>query len=154
MRIFLLLCIATFLSFVSIGQSSKDEQLVREVVKSFVNDYNNGDFKNAPFYTTNDWVHINPGGGITRGRDAVLKEVRDVHQTMLKGVRITIDTMTIHFVTVEVAIVNAIHTSDTYITPKDGIKHENERQMKTYIVVKQKGKWLLTLDHNTKIHSP
>jgi uncharacterized protein (TIGR02246 family) len=154
MKIFLLLCIATFISFVSIGQSSKDEQLVREVVKSFVNDYNNGDFKNAPFYTTNDWVHINPGGGITRGRDAVLKEVRAVHQTMLKGVRLTIDTMTIRFVTVEVAIVNATHTSDTYITPEDGIKHENERQMKTYIVVKQKGKWLLTLDHNTIIYNP
>jgi uncharacterized protein (TIGR02246 family) len=154
MKIFLLLCIATFLSFVSIGQSSKDEQLVREVVKSFVNDYNNGDFKNAPFYTTNDWVHINPGGGITRGRDEVLKEVRAVHQTLLKGVRITIDTMTIRFVTTDVAIVNAIHKSDTYITPEDGIKHENERQIKTYIIVRLKGKWLLTLDQNTIIYNP
>ena len=101
MKIFLLLCLATFLSFVSMGQSSRDEQLVREVVKSFVNDYNNGDFKNASLYTTNDWVHINPGGGITRGREDVLKEVRAIHQTMLKGVRITIDTMTIRFVTAD-----------------------------------------------------
>jgi uncharacterized protein (TIGR02246 family) len=143
-----------FLSFVSMGQSSKDEQLVGEVVKSFVNDYNNGDFKNASFYTTNDWVHINPGGGITRGRAEVLKEVRAIHQTMLKGIKITIDTMTIRFVTTDVAIVNIIHKSDTYVTPEDGIKHENERQIKTYIIVRQKGKWLLTLDQNTIISNP
>lgn len=154
MKKFLFQCLVIFSSFASMGQSLRDEQLVRNVVKSFVNDYNNGDFKNASFYTTTDWVHINPGGGITRGRNEVLKEVRAIHQTMLKGVRITIDTMTIRFVTPDVAIVNAIHTSDTYITPEDGIKHENERQMKTYIVVRQKGKWLLTLDHNTIIYNP
>ena len=41
--------------------------------------------KMHPFYTTIDWVHINPGGGITRGREDVLREVRAIHQTMLKG---------------------------------------------------------------------
>jgi uncharacterized protein (TIGR02246 family) len=154
MKSILLLPTMSFLFFLSKAQSSKDEQLTREVVKSFVNDYNNGDFKNASFYTTTDWVHINPGGGITRGREDVLKEVRAIHQTMLKGVKITIDTMTIRFVTPDVAIINAVHTSDPYITPEDGIKHENEKQMKTYIVVRQKGKWLLTLDQNTVISNP
>src|SRR5580765_8993910 len=123
MKIFLLLASVIF-PLVSIAQSSKDEQLVREVVKSFFDDYNNGDFKNSSFYTTNDWVHINPGGGITRGREDVLREVRAIHQTMLKGVKITIDTMTTRFVTPDVAIINVVHTSDTYITPEDGIKHE------------------------------
>ncbi len=154
MKVFLLLCLIIFLSFSSKGQSSQDGQLVREVVKSFVDDYNNGDFKNASFYTTTDWVHINPGGGITRGREDVLKEVRAIHQTMLKGVSITIDTITTRFLTADVVIVNAVHTSGTYITPEDGIKHENEKQMKTYIVVRQKGKWLLTLDQNTIIYNP
>lgn len=154
MKVFLFLCSISLFSFVTLGQSSRDEQLAIEVVKSFVNDYNIGDFKNAPFYTTTDWVHINPGGGISRGRENVLKEVRAVHQTMLKGCRISIDTLTTHFVTAEVAIINAVHTSDTYITPEDGIKHENEKQMKTYVVVLQKGKWLLSLDQNTIIHNP
>ena len=154
MNKFPLLCLVVFSSFASIGQSSGDKQLVKNVVKSFVNDYNNGDFKNASLYTTNDWVHINPGGGITRGRGAVLKEVRAIHQTMLKGVSLTIDTMTIRFVTSDVAIVNATHTSTAYTSPEDGVKHVNEGQMKTYIVVRQKGKWLLTLDQNTIISNP
>lgn len=154
MKVLLFIMIACFISVASFGQSSKEKQLVRKVVESFVNDYNNGDFKNAPTYTTDDWMHINPGGGVTRGRDAVLKEVRAIHQTMLRGIKITIDTLEIRFVTYNVAIVNATHTSDTYVSPEDGIKHENEKQVKTYIVVKQKGKWLLTLDQNTILSNP
>jgi hypothetical protein len=34
------------------------------------------------------------------------------------------------------------------------VKHEKERQLKTYIVVRQKGKWLLTHDQNTVIARP
>jgi len=135
----------------AVARGSDDEPLVRDVVKSFVADYNNGDFKNAPFYTTDDWVHINPGGGITRGRDEVLKEVRAIHKTMLRGISITTESMTVHFVTPDVALVNAIHKSDRYVTPEDGIAHENEKQMKTYVVVRQNGKWLLALDQNTII---
>ena len=150
----LLLFAAGLLCLIRVARGSDEEQLVREVVKAFVTDYNNGDFKNAPSYTTDDWVHINPGGGLTRGRDEVLKEVRAIHKTMLKRVSITIDKTTVNFVTHNVALVNAVHTSDSYVTPEDGVKHENERQMKTYVVVKRNGKWLLALDQNTMISHP
>jgi len=85
----LLLFAAGLLCLMGVARGSDDGQLVREVVKSFVTDYNNGDFKNTPSYTTDDWVHINPGGGITIGREEVLKKVRAIHKTMLKGVSIT-----------------------------------------------------------------
>ncbi len=150
----LLLSAVGLLCLIGIARGADDEQLVREVVKAFVADYNNGDFKNAPTYTTGDWVHINPGGGITRGRDKVLKEVRAIHKTMLKGVSITIESMTVHFVTPDVALVDAVHKSDSYVTPEDGVKHENERQIKTYVIVKRNGKWLLALDQNTLISNP
>jgi ketosteroid isomerase-like protein len=78
----LLLFAAGLLCLIGVARGCDEEQLVREVV--FVTDYNNGDFKNAPSYTTDDWVHINPGGGIRRGREEVLKEVRAIHKTMLK----------------------------------------------------------------------
>ena len=58
--------------------------------------------------------------------------------------------MKVRFVTSDVALVTAFHTIDTYITP-DSVKHEDERQIKSYVIVKQNGKWLLTLDHNTSI---
>ena len=102
------------------------------------------------FYTTKDWEHINLGGGITKGREAVLKEVRAVHQTFLKGVSLTIESITIQFLTPTVAIANVVHKSSDYELPQ-GVKHQNKRQRKTYIIVEKQNKWLLTLNQNTVI---
>jgi uncharacterized protein (TIGR02246 family) len=152
MKPFLLSLSLAFVSFVSLGQSSQDEELVKKVVIAFQEDFNDGSFKNALAYSTDDWEHINPGGGITKGRGEVLKQVRAVHQTFLKGVTMTIESITIKFITSDVAIADVIHKISTYELPA-GVKHENERQLKTYVVVKQKGKWLLTHDQNTIIAS-
>jgi uncharacterized protein (TIGR02246 family) len=130
--------------------TESDEESVRKVVHSFQDDFNEGSFKNADTYTTIDWDHINPGGGIDIGRESTLKTVRAAHQLFLKGVSMKTDSMKVRFVTPEVALVIAYHSIDTYISP-DSVKHENERQIKSYVIVKQNGKWLLTLDHNTII---
>ena len=150
MKVFFLLATLSCLSFVGKGQSSQDKKAVKKVVIAFQEDFNEGSFKNANNYSTTDWRHINPGGGIDKGRDSVLKTVRAVHQTFLKGVTMRIESMDIRFITPDVAIADVIHNVDNYTTP-DGIKHENERHIKTYVVVKKKGKWLLTQDHNTVI---
>jgi uncharacterized protein (TIGR02246 family) len=149
-KFLLFITAATFVSFVATGQNSQDKEAVKKVILAFQEDFNNGNFKHAVEYTTSDWEHINPLGGIDKGRDEILTTVRSVHQTFLKGVSMTIDTMSIRFITPEVAIADVIHKVSTFITP-DGVKHENERHIKTYVVVKQKGKWRLTHDHNTII---
>jgi hypothetical protein len=58
------------------GQNQSDEQLVKGVVIAFQKDFNDGSFKDAINYTTEDWEHLNPFGGITKGRNEVLKEFR------------------------------------------------------------------------------
>ena len=140
----------SFLSFVGKGQSSQDKEAVKKVVITFQDDFNEGSFKNAEAYSTSDWRHINPGGGIDKGRDSVLMTVRAVHQTFLKGVTMQIESMDIRFLTADAAIADVIHKVDTYTTP-DGVRHENERHIKTYVVVKKKGRWLLAQDHSTVI---
>ena len=142
--------IITFLSFVGKGQSSQDKEAIKKVVIAFQDDFNEGSFKNAEAYSTSDWRHINPGGGIDKGRDSVLITVRAVHKTFLKGVTMQIESMDIRFLTADAAIADVIHKVDTYTTP-DGVRHENERHIKTYVVVKKKGRWLLAQDHNTVI---
>jgi uncharacterized protein (TIGR02246 family) len=132
------------------GQSKNELEEIKKVVLLFQDDFNEGDFKNALSYTTADWEHINPLGGIDKGQDAVLKSVRSVHQTFLKGVTMKVESMNIRFITTDVAIADVIHSITVFSTP-DGVKHENEKHIKTYIVVKQNGKWLLTHDHNTII---
>ena len=150
MRVFFILITMSLVSFVGKGQSSQDKEAIKKVVNAFQEDFNEGSFKNADAYSTADWRHINPGGGIDKGRDSVLITVRAVHQTFLKGVTMRIESMDIRFLTPDVAIADVIHMVDNYTTP-DGIKHENERHIKTYVVVKKKGKWLLAQDHNTVI---
>jgi uncharacterized protein (TIGR02246 family) len=148
MKTIVLITAFSLMSFVAAAQGAKEKKAVKNVIVAFEEDFNEGSFKNTYQYTTNDWQHINPAGGITRGRDEVLKEVRNVHQSFLKGVSMTIDSMTIRFITPDVAIANVIHKISAYQLPK-GIKHENERQIKTYVVVKRKGRWLLIQDQNT-----
>lgn len=135
------------------GQSSFDKEAVEKIIMRFQEDFNDGRFLQAPHYTTDDWEHINPLGGIDIGRENVLAVVRAVHQTFLQGVTMTTEEMTVRFITPNVAIADAIHRFSVYITP-DGVRHENERQIKTYVVVKQKGKWLLTSDQATIILLP
>ena len=150
MKTFFFLITLSFLSLTINGQSARDTEEVRKGVIAFQDDFNEGGFKNANNYSTTDWRHINPGGGIDKGRDSVLKTVRAVHQTFLKGITMRIESMDIRFLTADVAIADVIHQVDTYTTP-DAVKHENERHIKTYVVVKKKGKWLLAQDHNTVI---
>jgi uncharacterized protein (TIGR02246 family) len=145
-----ILFLIIMISSTSFGQSTRNEQFVKKAVLAFQADFNEGSFKNAQLYATSDWEHINPGGGITKGREEVLMEVRAVHKTFLKGVSMTIENITIRFLTPSIAIANVVHKMSDYELPK-GQKHQNELQMKTYIIVNQQNKWLISLDHNTII---
>jgi len=132
------------------SQTPNQENQVRQAVESFYADFNAHEFGRVAEYTTEDWNHINPLGGLTVGREAVLKELKEVHSTFLKGVSSTIEDMSVRFATPDAAIVTVTNRMDTYITP-DGVKREKERQIKTFVVVKRNGKWLIMHDQNTII---
>lgn len=147
MKTIFLLTPMSFLFFFTNAQNSLDKEAVKNIIIAFQKDFNDG-FKGAALYTTTNWEHIPPGGGIYKGRDSILKGARDVHQSYLKGVTMNIESIDINFPVPDVAVADVVHIMSTYITP-DGVKHENERRLKTYIIVKQKGKWLLFQDHAT-----
>ena len=122
---------------------------VREVVNSFYLAFDEGFIGECDF-ATEDWNHINPNGGWTRGREQVLKEVKEVHATFLKGVCDTVDEMSVRYAARDVAVVTVTSRMSKFITP-DGIKHENERHIRTFVVVKRGVKWLVMQDQNTVI---
>lgn len=148
MRIFLF----TVMTLVAVAgaqaqTASKDEQASR-AVRSFYAAFNAHNFGRAAEYTTEDWNHINPLGGRTRGREAVLKDLEEVHSTFLKGVSDTIEELDVRFATPDVAVATVTSAVSTFTTP-DGVKHENERHVRTFVVVKRKGRWLIMQDQNT-----
>jgi uncharacterized protein (TIGR02246 family) len=130
------------------AQSPNTEIEVRKAVQSFYADFNAHGFGQAAEYTTEDWNHIDPSGQWTRGRAAVLKELNEIHATILNGVSDTIEDISVRFATSDVAVATVISSASTYIN-KNGIKHENERWSRTFIVVSRSGRWLIMQDHNT-----
>ncbi len=108
------------LAGLAFAQTSSKETQVRQAVQSFYDAFNAHGFGRAAEYTTEDWNHINPFGGRTRGRDAVLKELNEVHSTFLKGVSDTIEDMDVRFATPDVAVVTVTSRMSTYTTP-DGV---------------------------------
>ena len=128
----------------------RQEVHVRKAVQSFYDAFNSHDFGRVPEFTTEDWNHLNPFGGRTRGRTAVLKELKEVHGTFLKGVTDKMEEMDVRFATPDVAVVTVTSQMSTYIMP-DKVRHENERHIRTFVVLKRSGKWLIMQDQNTLI---
>ena len=133
------------------AQTPDDMKQVRRTIDSFYASFNAHGFEHAAQYTTEDWNHINPFGGWTRGREAVLKELREVHDSFLKGVSDTIDDVSVRFATSDAAVVTVTSRMSTYHSP-DGAMHENERHIRTFVVVRRADRWLIMQDQNTVIH--
>ena len=131
-----------------VAREPNQEIKVRKAVQSFYDAFNSHDFERAADFTTEDWNHINPVGGWTRGREAVLKELREAHSSFLKGVSDKPEEMSVRFATPDVAVVTVPSLVSTYTTP-DGVRHENERAIRTFVVVKRGGRWLIMQDQNT-----
>jgi uncharacterized protein (TIGR02246 family) len=131
------------------AESAAREGPVRQAVEAFYAAFDHG-FVGPIEFATDDWNHINPYGGWARGRENVLKEVREVHLTFLKGITDTVEDMSLRFATSDVAVVTVTSIMSTFVTP-DGVKHENERHIRTFVVVKRGGRWLVMQDQNTAI---
>lgn len=128
--------------------SITQEAKVRKAVQSFYDAFNSHDLSRIPEFTTEDWTHINPFGGWTRGRKAVLTELQEVHSTFLKGVTDTPEEMEVRFATTNAAIVTVPSKMSPHTTP-DGIRHENQKQIRTFVLVNRANQWFIMQDQNT-----
>ena len=133
-------------------RAADKEAEVRATIESFYNAFRDGFTQSADF-ATEDWNHINPFGGRTRGREATLKEVREVHRTFLKGATATIESMDIRFATSDVAVGTVVSVGRPFTSP-DGVKHEAGRAIQTFVVVRRGKRWQIMQDHNTLIQEP
>src|SRR2546426_896445 len=104
------------------AQTPGAEATVRQAVQAFYAAFSHR-FDRAADFTTDDWNHINPLGGRTRGRADVLKELAEVHGTFLKGVSDTVERMDVRFANADVAVATVTSRVSTFTTP-DGVKHE------------------------------
>ena len=145
--LFVLMCLICSRPNALAGQA-EDEGQVRQSIEAFYKAFNSHNFDRASEFTTDDWNHINPNGGWTLGRDAVLAELKRVHSRVLKDVSDTIESLSVRFASADVAVAIVTSHVSTYYTP-NGAKHENERQRRCFIVVRKNDRWLIMQDQNT-----
>ena len=138
-----------FLVFPLTSQGEDSKAAVRITIQAFYKAFGEG-FVGPADYATEDWNHVNPNGGRDRGREATLKTVREVHQSFLKDTTDTIEDMDIRFATDDVAVGTVTSLMSPYTSP-DGVKHGAERHIRTFVVVKRGGRWLIMQDHNTTV---
>jgi len=142
------------LSLAASGVTYADDNVaeVRTTILMFYKNFNEG-FSGPADYATEDWNHINPNGGRTQGRDATVKRLREVHQTFLKGAKETVESMDVRFAADGVAVGTVISVSTPFVSP-DGTKHDVQRGIRTFVIVKRGSRWLIMQDHNTTVAAP
>jgi uncharacterized protein (TIGR02246 family) len=138
-----------FILTVQYGVCADDEANVRTAIQSFYKAFDEG-FTGPINFAADDWNHINPNGGRTRGRDATLKEVRSVHRSFLKGTTDRIEDMDVRFASPSVAVGTVTSIMSAFTMP-DGVKHAAERHIRTFVLVKHGNRWLIMQDQNTTI---
>jgi len=126
---------------------------VREAVQAFYAAFNSHGFDHAADFTTDDWNHINPYGGRTRGRADVLKELHQVHSSFLHGVSDTIEALDVRFAGSDTAVATVTSRMSTFTSP-DGVTHTNERHIRSFILVQRGARWLIMQDQNTVVAPP
>jgi uncharacterized protein (TIGR02246 family) len=126
-----------------------EEEKIRQVVMSFYDAFNSHKFESAQEFTTSDWIHVNPVGGWSEGREAVLNELKEVHSTFLRDVTDNVESISVRFASPEVAVVMVPSTLTGSFTTPDGERHENDRQIRSFVVVKVENRWRIMHDHNT-----
>lgn len=128
------------------------EAAVMAPVEAFYRAYDEGFVRGADF-ATDDWNHINPGGGRTQGKAAVLAEVRAVHRTFLKDVTDTIERADVRFASTSVAVVTVLSRTSAFAMPNEATASIHG-QIRTFVVVWRGGRWLVMQDHNTNVPVP
>ena len=128
-----------------------DENAVMVPVRAFYRAYDQG-FTGPADFATADWNHINPGGGRTRGREAVLNEVRAVHRSFLKDVTDTILSSDVRLASAGVAVVTVVSRTSPFAMPGE-FAATAHGQIRTFVVVRRGNRWLVMQDHNTNIAS-
>jgi uncharacterized protein (TIGR02246 family) len=144
------IAILSLLPAIAFGAGRDDD--VRATVQAFYTAFDEG-FVHEVRFATDDWYHVNPFGGVDRGLAATLKEVRDVHTTFLKGVTDMPSSIDVRFATDDVAVATVTSALSAFTGP-DGVHRAAQRQVRTFVLVRRDGRWLIMQDHNTNIAQP
>ena len=137
--------------FLHAQNRTKDETAINEQVDAMINSWNNHNYDDMKNYTTENTDWVNVVGMWWKGRKESQYAHQAYHNAFLKTSVCEKKSVTIRFITKDVAIVHvAWHFSGGDPLP-DGTKPRPNDDLATLVYVKQNGKWLLTAGENVHI---
>ncbi len=137
--------------FILAQDRTENEAAINKQVDAMIYSWNNHNYDDLKNYTTEyiDWVNV--VGMWWKGRKESQYAHQLYHNTIFQKSVAEKKSVTIRFITKDVAIAHVLqHLSGDVILP-DGKKAVPTDTMGTFVYVKQNGKWLLTSGINVSI---
>ena len=132
---------------------TKDEAAINKQVDAMIYSWNNHNYDDLKNYTTEDTDWVNVVGMWWKGRKESQYAHQVYHNTIFKTAVCEKKSVTIRFVTKDVAIAHIVwHFSDPHPVPlPDGKNPGPTDGLATLVYVKQSEKWLMTAGENVII---
>ncbi len=130
---------------------TKDELAINKQIDAMIHSWNNHNYDDLKNYTTEntDWVNVE--GMWWKGRKESQYAHQVYHNTMFKESVAEKKSVSIRFVTADVAIAHLVWHFSGDVTLPDGTKPGANDDLATLVFVKQHGKWLMTAGENVHI---
>ena len=150
-KVFASLVFLSLNGFILAQNHSKDETAINAQVNAMIYSWNNHNYDDMKNYTTENTDWVNVVGMWWKGRKESQYAHQSYHNAFLKTSVCEKKSVTIRFITKDVAIVHVgWHFSGGDPLP-DGTKPRPNDDLATLVYVKQNGKWLLTAGENVHI---
>lgn len=129
---------------------SKDEGAINKQVDAMIYSWNNHNYDDLKNYTTEDTDWVNVVGMWWKGRKESQYAHQVYHNTIFKESAMEKKSVSIRFVTKDVAIAHVLLHGNGFTDPA-GKKFEASDGLATLVYVKQNGQWLMTAGENVTI---
>jgi uncharacterized protein (TIGR02246 family) len=126
-----------------------DEAAIHKAVDAMIYSWNNHNYEDLKNYTTEDTDWVNGPGMWWKGRKQSEYAHQIYHNTMFKESVLEKKSLTIRFITKDVAIAHLLWHFSAFTAP-DGKKDASDC-IATLVYVKQNGKWLMEAGQNVAI---
>ena len=153
----ILCCLLYIANLTAVAQNrTQDEKLINSQIDALVTSWNNHDFDNFADYTTPDLDWVNIVGHWYKGQEENKTHLVALHKSIFKDVAYTKSITNIRFITKDVAIAHVFWSLGAFYPP-DGVnrgtnKMGDDLELGTLVMIKKKGKWLITSAHNSVIN--
>jgi uncharacterized protein (TIGR02246 family) len=152
MRAFLLssllamLCIGSFASAAQAQPRTEDEQAIQKVLADFVAAWNQHDMKLWSELATDDADYVVISAKHLKGRDEIFKYHDELHKGPFKDHKMKASWQDVRFLHDDVALGHVKFEPGNELTKRTALA--------TLVLVKQKGRWLITAFQNTLLYGP